>query len=244
MESIRLSLGLGTWDLELELHLPISCNSMSYMKHTHGHTAPHTEDQHRHAFTDPQAVAQRLESPERDVWQKPEAVIAAFQIPRDATVAEIGAGTGYFVIRLARLLDHGMVIGLDTSPEMVDFLRQRAADLGLANLEARLVRPSEPIPLTEPVDLLLCADTYHHIPDRVSYLANFRTHLKPNGRLVIIDRPPDAPEGPPAEHRVSAEHVARELAEAGFTLVENLDFLQPYQYYLAFTLTEPSTKSG
>lgn len=215
------------------------------MKHENEHNTISSCERHaHHGFDDPGAVAQRLEAPERDAWQKPGDVIASFQLSNDATVAEIGAGTGYFVIRLASHLDEGTVIGLDTEPKMVAYLRQRAAELGLANVEARLVQPSEAIPLTEQVDLLLCVDTYHHIPDRVSYLSNYTKHLKRDGKLVVIDRPLSAPEGPPADHRISAEVVVEELALAGYVFVESREFLQPYQYYLVFTPTESNTMSA
>lgn len=211
------------------------------MKHDHGHDTPHSGERHAHGFDDPSVLAERFDAPERDAWQKPEEVIASFQLSGDATVAEIGAGTGYFVVRLARHLDKGTVIGLDAEPKMVAYLRQRAAELGLANVDARLVQQNEAIPLEEPVDLLLCVDTYHHLPDRVALFSTYREHLKRGGTLVIIDRDIDAPEGPPAELRLSTETVKRELAEAGFTLVTDLDFLQPHQYCLGFAPTDAST---
>jgi cyclopropane fatty-acyl-phospholipid synthase-like methyltransferase len=205
------------------------------MKHEHHHDHQHGGDHDgHHGFDDPSAIVQRLEAPEREAWQKPEEVIASFQLLPDAAVAEIGAGTGYFVVRLARRFPQGTVIGLDAEPKMVAYLQQRALDLGLANLEARLVSPREAIPLTEPVDLLFCVDTLHHIPDRIRYFSNYLKHLRQGGKLVIIERSANAPEGPPAELRVSMETVEREMAEAGFSLVRTLDFLQPYQFYLEF----------
>ncbi|HYI16096.1 MAG TPA: class I SAM-dependent methyltransferase [Thermomicrobiales bacterium] len=206
------------------------------MKHSNGnHTPPSSHHHAHHDFDDPNAIAQRLDAPERDLWQKPEDVIASFQLSDDATVAEIGAGTGYFVIRLARQLTNGTVIGLDAQPQMVAYLRQRADDLGMSNVDARLVRQAEALPLTEKLDLLLCVDTYHHIADRVSLFSRYAKHLKRGGTLVVIDRAIDAPEGPPAELRLSTESVQDELSQAGFTLVADMDFLLPYQYYLAFS---------
>lgn len=181
-------------------------------------------------------VAQRLDAPERDAWQRPEEVIASFQLSDDATIAEIGAGTGYFVVRLARHLTNGTVIGLDAQPQMVAYLRLRAAELGLTNVDARLIQ-AEALPLTEQLDLLLCVDTYHHIVDRVSLFSRYAKHLKRGGKLVIIDRAIDAPDGPRAELRLSTQTVQEELAQAGYTPVADMNFLLPYQYYLAFTPT-------
>jgi cyclopropane fatty-acyl-phospholipid synthase-like methyltransferase len=209
------------------------------MRDNHGHHPHHTDEghAHHHSFDDPSAFAQRLDAPERDDWQKPEEVIASFQLRDDATVAEIGAGTGYFVVRLASYLANGTVIGLDAQPQMVEYLRQRAAELGLTNVDARLVQPADALPLTEQLDLLLCVDTYHHIADRIALFSRYAKHLKRGGKLVIIDRAIDAPEGPPAEMRLSTENVQAELAQAGFALVAEMNFLLPYQFYLAFTPT-------
>jgi cyclopropane fatty-acyl-phospholipid synthase-like methyltransferase len=193
-----------------------------------------------HSFDNPAAFAQRLDAPERDVWQKPEHVIASFQLSDDATVAEIGSGTGYFVVRLARYLTNGKVIGLDTAPQMVAYLQQRAEQLGLTNVDARHAPQDAAIALTEQVDLLLCVDTYHHLADRVAYFSHYSKHIKRGGKLIIIDRAVDAPEGPPADHRLPTETVKQELTNAGFTPVTELDFLLPYQYYLVFTPTDAS----
>ena len=210
------------------------------MKHTHDHHDPPADDphaSHHHGFDDPSAFAQRFDAPERDAWQKPEEVIASFHLPTDATVAEIGAGTGYFVVRLARHLSNGTVIGLDAEPKMVEYLRHRAAGLGLTNVDARLVRPADAIPLTEQLDLLLCVDAYHHMSERVSLFSNYREHLKDGGNLVIIDRAADAPDGPPAEYRLSTKTVKEELTAAGFTVVADKDFLLPHQNFLVFRPT-------
>lgn len=211
------------------------------MRHEHGHHTPPGGAPHaHHSFDDPAAFAQRLDAPERDVWQKPEHVIASFQLSPDATVAEIGAGTGYFVVRLARHLPNGTVIGLDAEPKMVAYVQQRAAELGLTNVDVRLAQQDAASALHEQVDLLLCVDTYHHLADRVAFFATYLTHLKVGGKLVIIDRALNAPEGPPADHRLSPETVKQELTQAGFTPVADMDFLLPYQYYLMFTPTDPS----
>ncbi len=186
---------------------------------------------------DPHAAFLKLESPDRDNWQKPDAVIAALNLKRDATVVDIGSGTGYFVVRLARHLDLGTVVGLDSQPEMVAYLTQRSIDLGLSNVEACLVNGSDELQLSQPVDLILCVDTYHHIPDRVEYFSRFAKHLKRDGRLAIIDRPTEAADGPPLEMRVSAGDATSELAEAGFILTDSLEMLLPTQYFLIFGLS-------
>ena len=87
--------------------------------------------------------------------------------------------------------------------------------------------------LPEPVDLILVVDTYHHIDDRSRYFAALQSSLRPGGRLVIIDFKADSPNGPPPQHRIPPERVTQELAAAGFTLADKIEFL-PRQYGLIF----------
>lgn len=208
------------------------------MNYHHGQHRPQSAKSytHHHDFDDPSTVAQRLDASERDALQKPDEVIASFQLSRDATIAEIGAGTGYFVVRLAKYLTNGTVIGLDSQPRMVAYLQRRAEELGLTNVDARQIQ-GDALPLTEQLDVLFCVDAYHHIADRVALFSRYAKHLKRGGKLVIIDRPADAPAGPPAESCVSPRTVQKELAQAGYTMVAGMNFLLPHQYYLAFTPT-------
>src|SRR5688572_28419135 len=84
---------------------------------------PHT---HRHGFGDAEKWAKVFDDPERDAWQKPHEVIQALALKPDAIVADIGAGTGYFSVRFARMLPNGRVYGVDTEPGMVKHLAERA----------------------------------------------------------------------------------------------------------------------
>ena len=86
-------------------------------------------------FQDAEEWARRFDDPSRDVWQKPEEVIRALGLPRNAVVADVGAGTGYFAVRLARAVPEGRVYGADLEPQMVRHLRDRAAAESLANLK-------------------------------------------------------------------------------------------------------------
>lgn len=189
----------------------------------------------RHKFDDVEELSKRFDAAERDEWQMTEEAIDSFDLTDDATVAEVGAGSGYFTVRLAERLRRGKVIGLDKEPEMVAYLKNRAEKLGLTNVDARLAKTGAEVDLEEKVDLILCVDTYHHMPNTVSYFSSFIEHLKTGGRLVIIDRKTSSPEGPPSEHGTPPELVKKEMEEAGFKPVKDLDFL-PYQFYIVFGL--------
>ncbi|MCZ7565583.1 MAG: class I SAM-dependent methyltransferase [Burkholderiales bacterium] len=188
-------------------------------------------------FENPERWAEVFDHPARDQWQKPAEVIQALALAPDAVVADIGAGTGYFAVRLARALPQGRVFGADVEPGMVEHLSARAAREGLANLTAHLARPDD-ARLPAPVDLAILVDTYHHVPGRTAYFRKLAAALKPGGRVAIIDFKLDAPVGPPRHARIAPDRVSSELAAAGLRRVATHEFL-PHQYFLVFARAEP-----
>lgn len=188
---------------------------------------------HQHSFHDAEKWAQVFDDPARDAWQKPHEVIQALRLRPDAVVADIGAGTGYFSARLARMLPKGKVYAVDLEPDMVRHLAERAAREGLRNLYA-IRGESDRANLPEPVDLVLLVDVYHHVDDRPGYFARLKDSLRAGGRVAIIDFRMDAKDGPPRAARIAPAQVKREMAQAGYGLAEELAFL-PNQYFLVFT---------
>ena len=191
--------------------------------------SPHT---HQHSFGDAAKWAQVFDDPKRDAWQKPHEVISALALKPDAVVADIGAGTGYFAARFAHMVPKGKVYGIDTEPDMVKHLAERAKREGLANLIAVKGDAADPrIPAK--ADLILMVDVFHHVDDRERYFAKLRKSLKPGGQLAIIDFRMDSPNGPPKAARIAPEQVKAELQRAGYTLAKEHTFL-PNQYFLLF----------
>ena len=190
---------------------------------------PHT---HQHSFGDADKWAKIFDDPKRDAWQKPHEVIEALHLPPGARVADIGAGTGYFAVRFARMVPKGKVYAVDTEPDMVKHLADRAKGENLRNLAAIRGAPDNPR-IPEPVDLIILVDVYHHIEDREAYFRQLRSALRPGGRLAIIDFKMDAPAGPPKASRIPPKQVQRELERAGYRQKADQDFL-PYQYFLVF----------
>jgi cyclopropane fatty-acyl-phospholipid synthase-like methyltransferase len=183
-------------------------------------------------FEDPEQWAKVFDDPERDSWQKPDEVIRALRLPAGAVAADIGSGTGYFSVRLARALPQGKVYGADLESAMVRYLEERAMREKLANLSSYLASPDD-AKLPEKVDLVLVVDTYHHIEQRIRYFRRLKDSLKPGGRVAIIDFQPDSPVGPHAIHRVAARNVIAEMGTAGYRLAAEHRFL-PYQYFVVF----------
>src|SRR5262249_40786149 len=155
-------------------------------------------------FKDADKWSQAFDDPARDAWQKPHEVIQALALKRDAVIADIGAGTGYFAVRFARMVPDGHVHAVDTEAEMVRFLERRARREGLKNLIAILGAADDPR-LTEKADLVVLVDVYHHIENRERYFRGVRDWLKPGGRLVVIDFRLDSPQGPPQSARLAPE---------------------------------------
>jgi len=194
--------------------------------------AAQSVENHQHRFSDAEKWAKVFDDPARDEWQKPDEVIQALKLAPDAAVADIGSGTGYFAVRLARAAPKGKVYGVDAEPDMVRFLGERAKREGLANIVPVAAAEGDPR-IPAPVDLVIVVDTYHHIPSRERYFRNLQKSLKPGGRLAIIDFTLDSPVGPPKRARIPADKVKQELTRAGYALAEEHAFL-PYQYFLVF----------
>jgi predicted methyltransferase len=195
---------------------------------------PHTHD---HSFADSEKWAKVFDDPKRDAWQKPHEVIQALALKPDAVVADIGSGTGYFSMRFAHMVPKGRVYGVDTEPDMVKYLAERAKREGMGNVIAVAGAPGDPR-LPEKADLVILVDVYHHVEDRERYFSRLRDSLKPGGRVAVIDFRMDSAEGPPKAARIAPAKVKSELKQAGYVLEREHGFL-PNQYFLVFRPGKP-----
>lgn len=189
-------------------------------------------DHMHHRFDDPERYAKSFDDPARDAWQMPQRVLDVLALPQDATVADIGAGTGYFTVRLARAAPRGEVYAVDVEPTMLEHVRQRAAGEHLKNVTP-VQATATAANLPKPVDLVLIVDTYHHLPNRTAYFRELMRSIAHDGRVAIIDFRKDSPEGPPVEFRFDADQIVDEMMRAGYRLETRHDFL-PRQHFLVF----------
>ncbi|TNE88141.1 MAG: class I SAM-dependent methyltransferase [Deltaproteobacteria bacterium] len=208
----------------------------------HGEMRPHHGGDHAtvsHRFDDPEKWAKTFDDPERDAWQKPEAVVGQMAIEPGMTVADIGAGTGYFNPHLAQAVGaEGTVIAADIEESLVAHMTARAEKDGTPQVKPRLGAPDDPKLAESEVDRVLLVDTYHHINERKDYFGRLKTAFKPGGTLTIVDfKPGDIPVGPPEDHRIPKEKVVAELEEAGWKLASDEDVL-PHQFVLVFAVAE------
>ncbi len=197
--------------------------------HGHGHGDGHGPAPLGHRF-EHAADYRGFDDEKRAAWQKPEEVIQLMAITPGMTVADVGAGTGYFEPYLSRAVGpNGRVLALDIEPDMVRHLEQRAADEELANVEARQVAVDDPGLAEASVDRILIVDTWHHIPSREAYATQLARALRPGGEVVIVDFTADSPGGPPTHERLAPATVIGELAAAGLDATTVSETL-PRQY--------------
>lgn len=198
---------------------------------THGD--PHRA--HHHDFSDVERFARIFDDPARDAWQQPVEVVRVLALQPGMIVADLGAGTGYFLPHLSPAVGpSGRVLALDVEPGMVAHMERRIREAGMANAEARHVAPDDPGLAARSVDRILIVDTWHHLGDRERYAARLREALRPAGRVLVVDFTPDSPHGPPPAMRIAAEQVQRELQAAGFA-ARIVEESLPYQYVVEAT---------
>ena len=191
-------------------------------------TAVSAQVPHQHHPPSSDEYAKVLEDPSRDEWQKPHDVIMALDLKATDSVADIGAGTGYFARRFAN--HAGKVYAVDIDQKLLDIAAKDAPP----NLKTVLATPDDPRLPEGSVDIIFFCDVLHHIENRAAYYPKVAKALKPGGRIVVIEfYKKEMLIGPPPSMRLSDEEVIAEFRNGGFTLAKRLDTL-PYQYYLFF----------
>jgi len=169
-----------------------------------------------HRFAVAQDWVDRFEGPDRDRWQRPEHVVALVGVVPGMTVADLGAGTGYFEPYLSRAVgETGRVLALDIEPSMIDYIDKRAAAAGLVNVEARVIGVDDPALPAGGIDRVLIVNTWHHIAARARYAERLRAGLRSGGAVYIVDFTLDTELGPPRRHRLAPEVVVAELVAGG-----------------------------
>ena len=189
--------------------------------------------QPRHGGLFPPIDLGLLERPDRALWQKPNQIMDAVNVADGSTVADIGAGAGWFTIRLAqRVGPKGLVYAQDVQRLMLDAIKRRVQREGLENVQTRQAHGSDPNLPARALDAILMVDAYQEVENRVAYLRNLARALKPTGRIGIVNWKPGhggpGPEKP--NERVERSVVEADAAAAGLRVLAS-DNLR-YQYLL------------
>jgi SAM-dependent methyltransferase len=177
-----------------------------------------------------------LEPPDREAWQKPDQVMDALHVAEGTTVADLGAGGGWFTMRLARRVGrHGRVYAVDVQRLMIEAIRRRVEREGLTGIVTTVLgEHADPRLPSNALDAVVIVDAFHETQDPVRLLRNVSRSLRPQGRIGIIEyREGDGGPGPDASQRVPPSVVISQAAAAGLKLIEPHKFL-PYQYFLIF----------
>lgn len=197
-------------------------------QHGHSHGNGGGANAHMHRSSTAELIA-RFESPERDAYQRPEKVLAYLGDLKGKRIMDIGAGSGYFSVKLAA--QGAQVIAADVNEEFLAYIDERITKEGIKHIETRRIPYDAPGLANGEVDMVLIVNTYHHIEDRAAYFAKVKAGTTADGELVVIDFfKTEVPMGPPVDHKVSIDEVIAELKQAGYTAFTVEVALLPYQY--------------
>jgi predicted methyltransferase len=183
-----------------------------------------------------------LEGPDREAWQKPDQIMDALGIADGGVVADIGAGGGWFTIRLSRRVGpNGLVYAQDIQQAMIDAINRRIERENLQNVRTVLGTETDPN-LPRGLDAVLIVNAYHEMDNPakpeviLTLLKNITRALKPQGRVGVVDfTPGDGGPGPAAAERVDPEKVIAAAASVGLML-QRRELVPPYQFQLVFGL--------
>jgi len=171
---------------------------------------------------------------DRDIWQKPSIVLDLLGDLSDKTVADIGAGTGYFTFRIALKAQKVIAIDIDTfSLELINTFKRNLPPELQGKIETRLADPDDPQLENEETDIIVIINTISEISERKEYLKTLLPGLKKGGKLVIVDyklKKLPIQEAPPQEQRVPLNILENELAQIGYDPVISDDTSLDYQY--------------
>lgn len=177
-----------------------------------------------------------LERPERETEENVEGALNAIGLKPGMTVAEVGAGTGYVSLRMAkRVSPGGKVYATDVQPAMLDLLRQNAAKAGIHNVQTILGSEADPKLPAGQLDLIILVDVYHEFSQPQKMLQGIRAALKADGRLVLLEYRKEDPAVPILpDHKMSVAEAKTEVEAEGFTLGQVIESL-PRQHILVYT---------
>lgn len=166
-------------------------------------------------------------------------MLASLGVKQGMTICDMGCGNGFYSVQLARLVGpEGKVLGVDIQPEMLEMLKERAAEAKVDNIEPILGTLVDPKLPAGQVDLILCVDVYHEFSHPEHMLAAMRQSLAPEGLVVLVEFRAEDPEVPIKPlHKMSKAQILKELIPNGFKLVREFDGL-PWQHMMFFARDE------
>ena len=186
------------------------------------------------------AGAPWLDRPEREAEEQPTRAVEALRLRRGMVVADVGAGSGYYTVRLSRAVGRdGRVVATDVQPGMLDLIRKKLDRDKLTNVSLVQGAVDDPNLPAGTFDMILMVDVYHELAAPQAFVRKLRTALKPDGRLVLIEFRGEDPAVPIQPlHKMTVAQVRQELAADGFTIERVIDVL-PWQHIIVLAQTPP-----
>jgi len=221
MKAMRIRLALG---------LLLAVATLGWVQSAPTVSAPDAQRKTSEPYTGDLSV---FDSPGRDQRLQINRVMDILGITPSRSVADIGAGSGWFTVRAARRVGGtGMVYAVDINPEAISYIEKRAVREKVKNVKAILSNPDDPLLPPNSVDAVLLLKTYHEVARPIVLLRNLRPALRSGAKVGIIDR-----NGNGEDHGVGSDVVIREAKEAGYKLIEQYDFVKAdkMDYFLVFT---------
>lgn len=175
-----------------------------------------------------------LERPTREREERTDLVIENMELEPDAVVADIGAGSGYFTMRISSRVPQGRVLAVDIQQEMLDVIEKRVAAAEAGNVRTILGTPTDPSLPTSGVDAALMVDAYHEFSHPREMMTALVEALRPGGRAFLVEYREEDPSVPILPlHKMSEAQTRLEMEAVGLEFVENRSML-PQQHFLIF----------
>ena len=179
-----------------------------------------------------------LNRPGRIQEEMPDGVVANMKLEPTHVVADIGAGSGYFSFRIARLVPEGKVLAVDIQQEMLDIVEATKAKEGVTNIEGVKGEIDNPNLPMNSIDAVIMVDAYHEFSHPFEMINGIYNALRPGGRIFLLEyRGEDASVPIRPLHKMTQEQVIKEMGVFGLEWTETLDFL-PWQHMMVFTKTK------
>ena len=225
--------------MNLALSVTISCLILSMATREVS-----SQDRRNHGRLFPPEELGALEGPDRDAWQEPERVMDSLGVTSGTIVADIGAGGGWFTMKLAnRVGPTGLVYAEDFQREMIESINRRVYRTNLSNVETIIGTSNNP-KIPTPVDAVLMVDVYGEVEDPLTLLRNVIPQLKKGGRIGIVEHRLDGGgPGPPLQDRVTPETIITTAEAVGLQLLTHDESFR-YQYLLVFVENSSKNNSG
>ncbi len=175
-----------------------------------------------------------LDRPSREQEERTDLVLKNLTLSPTSVVADIGAGSGYYSLKISRLVPRGKVLAVDIQPEMMEIMQQKIDEADIQNIKLVLSSDKDPKIPSDSVDLVFMSDVYHEFAWPAEMLKEINKALKPNGKVVLLEYRKEDPQVPIKElHKMSEKQAVEEFKAAGFSFIENKKLL-PWQHFLIF----------